>query len=152
MVAEDITNVVSRFWLEFFNDPDDPTGVDEIFAPDYTLHNLAYGEDCDLAQLKDILYTIHGKLGGTRVTIEDQVVAEKNRVITRLALHVPIRYAPEEVRASAPVDSELEYKGMSVSRVYEGRIEESWLIWEAPRAEDEIEEPPEDWWRWPPWR
>jgi hypothetical protein len=42
---------------------------------------------------------------------------------------------------------------MSTSRVVEGKIEESWIIWEAIRAAEELEADfgVLEWW-WPPWR
>ena len=42
-MSEDSKNLVGRFWEEVFNNPENPYTVDEIFSPDYRLHNLVFG-------------------------------------------------------------------------------------------------------------
>lgn len=154
-MAED-KNVVGRFWEEVYNGGN-LDAIDEIFAPDYELHDLVNGKSYGRDGLKGLLEQIRSEVSGAadaRVTIEDQMAAEADRVVSRFKVHVPLQdaasYAAQE---PAPANQWLELNGMSISRVSGGRIEESWLLWEALLAEQKLHPTsgtPD--WRWPPWR
>jgi hypothetical protein len=139
---------ISRFWEEVFN-----TGnvalIDELFAPSYVLHDLATQREHDREKLKGMIGAIHGALPGTHAMINEQLTAEGDRVITRFTLRAP---RPRERTAAyeAAVDEWLDLNGMSISRVSEQQIEESWIIWDAWRAEHELRPADSNWW-WPPW-
>lgn len=145
-MTEDLKNVVNRFWEEAYNE-ENPDVMDEIFAPGYVLHELSSGQDGNLDSLKSTISAVHADLPGTRVTIEDQMAAEGDRVVTRFTIHVP----QQGDTATGSAETMLEFSGISISRVSGGQIEESWLYWESLRAEQEISEPVHGW-RWPPWR
>ena len=45
------------------------------------------------------------------------------------------------------------YRCVTVSRVVDGKLAETWQFWEAARAEIELEPDTQGWsWRWPPWQ
>jgi SnoaL-like polyketide cyclase len=164
-MAADGKRIIGRFWQEVYNQGELDL-IDEIFAPDYELHDLATRQACDRDGLKDLLGAIRTQVAGAqdaRATIEDQMEAEGDRVVTRFTIQVPLGDVNDAGRGSAPADERLsELSGISISRVSEDRIEESWVSWEALRTEQELcpVPPPEEegtegpvmGWRWPPWR
>lgn len=148
MVAEDVKGVVGRFWEEVYNQGN-ISAMDEIFASDFKVHDLAYGEEHGLEDLKGILSSIHADLPGTQVIIEDQVSAEGNNVVTRFTVHIPTQESADASEESTGERSG--FNGISISQVFGGRITESWFMWEALRAQQEGQ-PPDVPWRWPPWK
>jgi hypothetical protein len=97
--------------------------------------------------VQDTLYDVPG----TRVVVEDQRSEADGRVFTRFTVRVsPPKDAETSGQSTLP-GGEWEYSGMSICRVVEGKIEESWLVWEALRAAEElasvfgVQE-----WLWPP--
>ncbi len=165
-MAADGKRIIARFWQEVYNQGKLEL-VDEIFAPDYELHDLATRQAYDRDGLKGLLGAIRTQVAGAqdaRAAIEEQMAAEGDRVVTRFTIQVPLADVNDAGRGSpTPADERLlELSGISISRVSEGRIEESWVSWEALRAEQELSpvSPPEEegaegpamGWRWPPWR
>jgi SnoaL-like domain len=150
--------VVRRFWEDIFGQGD-IDAMDEVFAADFKLHDLVYGQVHRLKGTKRIVDDIHNEVPGTRVVVEDQRSDPDGRVFTRFTVHVS---PPQDAEASPPPGDGGEYSGMSMSRVVEGKIEESWLVWEALRAAEELASVPSavtegsafgaPMWRWPPWR
>jgi SnoaL-like polyketide cyclase len=153
--------IIEGFWREVYNQGKLDL-IDEISAPHYELHDLANRQVYDRDGLKGLLGAIRRQVAGAqdaRVTIEDQIAAEGGRVVTRFTVHVPLRDATDTGRGPTLADEQLlELSGISISRVSEERIEESWVSWEALRAEQELSPaPPREEgvalaWRWPPWR
>jgi hypothetical protein len=157
-MAADGKGIIERFWREIYNEGKVDL-IDEIFAPDYELHDLATRRAYDRDGLKGLLWAIRTRVAGAqdaRATIEDQMAAEGDRVVTHFTIHVPIRDGVG--RGPEPAEEQLlELSGISISRVSEGRIEESWVSWEVLRAEQELGpsgggEATALGWRWPPWR
>ncbi len=138
---------VNRFWDEVYNQGNFEA-MDDIFAPGYVLHDLADRKDRGVDRLREILSEVQAAVPDTRITIEDQISAEEGKVVTRFKIHVPAQDVAQE---SSSGDGQLELNGISISRVSGGRIEETWLLWEALLAEQEIK-PGTQFWRWPPWR
>lgn len=150
MAAEDNKEIIRRFWKEIYNEGN-LEDLEEVFATDFKLHDLAYGKDYDLEELRGIIYDTRSAVPGTRVAIRDPMLAEGDRVVTTFKIHIPLPGRP--VAESAPAGENWEYNGMSVSHVSGGKIQEAWLLWESRLAEVEllpifgVQE-----WRWPPWR
>lgn len=138
---------ISRFWDQVYNQGNFDA-MDAIFAPGYVLHDLADRKDRGVDKLREILSEVQTAVPDTRVTIEDQVSAEEGKVVTRFKIQVPARGVAQE---SSYASGQLDLNGISISRVSGGKIEETWLLWEALLAEQEIE-PSTQFWRWPPWR
>ncbi|MBA2714081.1 MAG: ester cyclase [Rubrobacteraceae bacterium] len=144
--------VVRRFWEDIFSQGD-IHAMDEVFAADFKLHDLVYRQVHRLMGTKRIVRDTHYDVPGTRVVVEDQRLEADGRVFTRFTVSVSPPEDAETSGQSTPPGGEWEYSGMSISRVVEGKIEETWLVWEALRAAEELSAifGSEDW-RWPPWR
>lgn len=149
-MVEDRKSVVTRFWEEVY-DGGDLDALDGLLSPGYRLHDLANRKEYDAESLKGILSGIRGEVPGVTVRREDQVSAEEDKVVTRFAVHVRLRDGVAVDGEPEPGDEKLELNGMSISRVSDGGIEESWLLWESLLAEQKIN-PGDNSWRWPPWR
>lgn len=153
-MSEESKQAIARFWEEVFVGGDLDV-MERIFAYGYELHDLVNRNEYDLAGLRGLLEAIREDVAGARdalVTIEDQMSAEGDRIVTRFTVRVPGQNYVADGEA-APVDEWVELSGISISRVSEGKIEESWINWEALRAERELR--PVSGavnWRWPPWR
>jgi len=152
VTTEDGQKVVRRFWEEVFAQSDFEA-MDDMFAASFELHNLVYAETSNLDQLKEIIQHIHRCIPGTQVVVEDLKLAGNDRVYTRFTVQVPPPQDADASQQDVPPSGGWEYSGMSMSRVAGGKIEESWIVWEAIRAKQELDpffSGPE--WRWPPWR
>ena len=153
-MVDDGKNVVRRFWEEVSSKENGLDAIDELFAASYKLHDLAYSKEKTLDDLKQIIRDTRYRIRGIRVAIEEQMLAEGDRVVTRFVVYVPPQYDTEAIQQSAPTDAGWKYNGISISRLSGEKIEESWVLWEAQRAEQELEPvfgPGEARWWWPPW-
>lgn len=154
-------NIVSRFWEYVFNDGDLEL-MDSLLASNYRLHDLSTNLSHTRVQLKSILLDVQHQLPDTYVRIDEQFEAEGDRVVTRLTFRSPDRRNYQATTEStdegsdpaqdmAPPQEWHEYSGVSICRVSNQQIVETRIIWEAMRAEMELE-PADTNWRWPPWR
>lgn len=153
-MVEDGKNVVRRFWEEVSSKENGLDTIDELFAADYTLHDLAYSKEKTLDDLKQIIRDTRYHIRGIRVATKEQMLAEGDRVVTRFVVYVPPQDDTEAIQQSAPAEAGWKYNGISISRLSGEKIEESWVLWEAQRAEQELEPvfgPGPAEWRWPPW-
>ncbi len=145
-MASNPKEVVYRFWDEVFNRRSLDT-LDGMLSPGYRLHDLTNRQTYEeREEMVSLLGETLDSVPGTEVTIEEQLEAEGEKVVTRFTIRAP------RPRESA---EQVEISGMSISRVSGGLIEESWIHWDADRAERELE--PETGyatfqWRWPPWK
>jgi hypothetical protein len=144
--------VVRRFWEEIFGSGD-IDAMDEIFADDFELHDLVYRKKHDLTDTKRIVGGTCQSVPGINVAVDDQRLTPDGRVFTRLTVRVSPPQDTGPSQRSASSVGRWEYSGMTTSRVVEGKIEKSWIIWEAIRAAEELEADfgVQRWW-WPPWR
>lgn len=144
--------IVRRFWEEVVGQGD-TSAMDHIFTIHYRLYDLVHRETHDLKALKEIVDDFHFMMPGARVVVDDQRLTEDGRVFTRFTVHIPSPPDADPSQQSVSLGEGWQYNGMSLSRLVEGEIAESWIVWEALRAEQELApyfEGPE--WRWPPWR
>jgi hypothetical protein len=143
---------VRRFWEEVFG-WGGASEMDEMFTTHYRLHDLVHRETHHLEKVKSIVSDSHNMMPAARVVVDDQRMTVDGRVFTHFTVHVPSPPdADPSQQASAPGEG-WQYNGMSLSRIVEGEIAESWIVWEVIRAEQELGpyfEGPR--WRWPPWR
>lgn len=142
--------LVAGFWSGAFYDPETFLQMDETFAADHILHDLAYNETRTLEDLKRIVSDVHTMLEGTRAVVGSQVSFGES-VVTNLTFQFPAEYAVDAAAGESPQGGSIDYPALTISRVVDGEIRESWLLWEAGRAATEIVSPLEPW-RWPPWR
>ena len=147
MVPEDSKRIVGRFWEEVYNGGNLGL-IEEIVAPDYELHDPVNTDVHGHDGLRNLLEGIRDFAPEAKVTIEAQMMAEGDHVVTRFTVRVPRQGA---LATFAPANEPLELSGISISRVSDGRIEESWVNWDAQRLLLGLDPSPADW-RWPPWR
>lgn len=144
--------VVRRFWEKIFGEGD-IKAMDEVFASNFKLHDLVYWEIQRLEDVERIVRETHYAMPGIRVVVEDQRVTSDDEVFTHFTIHVPLPQDSEAAGQRARPKAEKKYSGMSLSRVVDGKIEESRLVWEALRASVELESAfGVTNWRWPPWK
>jgi hypothetical protein len=144
--------IVRRFWEEILG-RGDIDAMDEVFATHYRLHDLVYRKMHDLEAVEQIVRETHDAVPGTSVVIDDQWLTVDGRVFTRFTVHVSPPQDAESYQQTAPLGDGWEYNGMTLSRLAEGKIEESWLVWEGLRAAEELGPVfGSGNWRWPPWR
>ena len=139
--------IVQRFWDEIF-DGGDLDVADEIFAPEWVLHDDREAGWCDLdassgpAAVKELVNTIRNWFSNLQITDHYHFAAEADQVVTRFAISA--------TRGDLPVD----VQGMSISQVAGGKIVGSWLYWESGRMYEQLDyfkhEPGIGWCR-PPW-
>lgn len=156
MSAEDDKSVVRRFWEEAFGQEafgrDGIEVMDELFAANFTLHDLVYKERRRLQGLKRIVRDSQIEMPGIQVEVDDQRLDVDGRVFTRFTVRVPPPQDKTYTETDAPGEG-WAYIGISISRVSGGKIQESWVVWEAIRASQELSGVfGSNNWRWPPWR
>jgi predicted SnoaL-like aldol condensation-catalyzing enzyme len=108
MEMEDNKSVVRRFLHEAF-DRQNPTIVDELFAPDHVIRGpkLGTGEVRGTEEIKDELHDYTG----ARCTIQYQI-AEGDWVATSYTLH----------------EENQEHMGVLLSRLADGKIQETFVV------------------------
>jgi ketosteroid isomerase-like protein len=140
MQAQDNKAVVRRFWEEVLNSGNLDV-VDELFAPEWvlcdttrgTFHDLGFkeGENRGPEAVRDLVEIIRSTFSDLRVSVEDQMAAEADRVVTRFTV---IGTPVSGTREANPVD----VKGISVSEVSDGKITRSWVQWESARLYEQL--------------
>ena len=132
---------VSRFWSEVYNGKNLGL-IEEIFEEGYTLHDLANRKRLDLEEVRQLVSALHTAVPNSRVEVVEQLRSEDGSMVTRFVVHM------------AGVEHGEALNGMSIDRFSEeGRLEESWLLWESLLAERVCQPEIRSWgWRWPPWR
>ncbi|HEX6710702.1 MAG TPA: ester cyclase [Rubrobacter sp.] len=127
MSAEENKAVVRRFLDEVFGGGNLEL-VDEIFAPDYVLHDPAIpGEVSGTEGIKQYVSMYRGAYPDTHFTIEDQI-AEGDHVVTRWKGQGTHR---GELMGIPPTERLVTVTGVEVDRVSGGKIEETWVNYDA---------------------
>lgn len=100
----------------------DLTLVDEIYSEDYVAHIAHAPEDIGGREaFKQFVALFHALFPDLQFTLEDQI-AEDDKIVTRWTAR------------SASVGTELTAAGISIHRLADGRIVESWDNWDALSA------------------
>ena len=133
MSTDENKALVRRYYEEVLNKRD-TSKVEEFFALDYVYHiadappNLPSG----MEGVKKLVTMFLSGYTNLHFTVEDQI-AEGDKVVTRLTGHSdnigPIRAAggPKDPSVAARADS---IPGMSMDRVVDGKIVESWGVFD----------------------
>ncbi len=119
-VTEENKAIYSRAWNELFN-KGNPGIVDELFAPNYVLHDPHFpinGRDA----LKEFAISLHNGFSGIRFTIDD-LVAEGNKVLKRFTLTCT---HTGDFMGLPPSGKKLILTGLTLGRVVNGLIVEDW--------------------------
>ena len=139
-----------RFWDEVFNAGSSDPGrvLDEILGPEFVLHDLAQQKNWHQQDVKRVVGQIRQGLPSARAVIEEDIPALENWEVTRLTLHA-------NSTRPGPAHQQVILNATTMSRIEDGRLAETWLLWDEPRATAELPKPegsPRGWtWHWPPW-
>src|SRR3712207_4823803 len=124
MQAQDNKAVVRRFWKEVF-EQGNLNVVDELFAPEWVLHDdheVGFNEELRgpeaVRNLVEGIRTFFSDLH-LQILAEDQMAAEPDRVVTRFAV------------SGTAGGTRVDWKGISISEVSDGKITGSWVNWES---------------------
>jgi steroid delta-isomerase-like uncharacterized protein len=119
--------VIRRFLDEIFGEGNLEL-VDELFAPDYVLHDPAVtGEVSGPEGIKQYVSMYRGAYPDTHFTIEDQI-AEGDHVVTRWTGQGTHQ---GELMGIPPTEKQVTVTGIEVDRVGVGKIEETWVNYDA---------------------
>jgi predicted ester cyclase len=100
--------------------------ADELFTPDYVLHDFAAPKEVRGPEgMKWYMSMYRAAYPDTSFTIEDQI-AEGEKVVTRGTGHPPGR-----AHGHPPTGERVTVTGIEFDRVSGGRIEETWVSYDA---------------------
>ena len=127
MQPEENKAVVRTFLEDVFGGGDLDL-VDELFAPDYALHDPAVPEEVRGPEgIKGYVSMYRGAYPDTRFTIEDQI-AEGDEVVTRWTGQGTHE---GELMGIAPTGARVTVSGIEFDRVVDGKIAETWVSYDA---------------------
>lgn len=144
MVAEDNRAVARRYWEEVFG-RGDLAVADEIFAADHVVHDPNLPEEVRGPEVMKAAAALARRVSpDLRVSVEDEISAG-DRVVTRWTATGDL--AREIQRSGGPGEG-VRISGITIFRVSDGVIQETWQHVE-PRG-DEAERPsaPDEFWEW----
>jgi steroid delta-isomerase-like uncharacterized protein len=126
-MSEENKILARRFLQEVFSEGDlEEAG--ELFAEGFVLHDPAIPEEVRGPEgVKGYVGMYRAAYPDTNFTIEDQI-AEGDRVVTRWTGRGTHQ---GELMGVAPTGSRVEVPGILFDRVSEGKIEESWVVYDA---------------------
>jgi steroid delta-isomerase-like uncharacterized protein len=102
--------------------------VDELFAPDFILHDSSVPQEVrGVEALKQYITMYRTAYPDTHFTVEDQI-AEGNEVVTRWTGQGTHQ---GELMGISPTGNQMTVTGIEVDRVSGGKIEESWVSYDA---------------------
>jgi steroid delta-isomerase-like uncharacterized protein len=119
--------VVRRFLKEVFEGGNLEL-VDEIFAPDYVLHDPIVPDEVRGPEgMKQYVSMYRGAYPDTHFTIEDQI-AEGDEVVTRWTGQGTHE---GELMGIPPTGAQVTVTGIQFDRVVDGEIQETWVNYDA---------------------
>lgn len=141
-MSEENKAVVRRFWEEVFNQGNLEV-ADALFAADHVLYESSLADEKRGPDAVKGLVALLRKISpGIRVTAEDERT-EGNAVISRWTANGPLA---DELRNVGTNGDEVTISGISVFRISDGEIKETWQ--QSQRSEAQALSPPEkirDW-------
>jgi steroid delta-isomerase-like uncharacterized protein len=124
---EENKTVVRRFLEEIFT-AGNLELVDELFAPDYVLHDPVVPDEVSGPEgMKRYVSMYRAAYPDTHFTIEDQI-AEGDEVVTRW---IGQGTHEGELMGIPPTGKQVTVTGIEVDRVSGGKIEETWVNYDA---------------------
>jgi steroid delta-isomerase-like uncharacterized protein len=115
-VADDIVN------------PGNVDAVDEIYAPDYVLHDPSTPEDVHGVEgIREFYETVFNAFPDTEISIEE-LIAEGDKVVTRWTSRGTHQ---GEFMGLPPSGKRVEVAGVTISRIEGGKIVEDWEFTDA---------------------
>ena len=126
-MSEENKSLTRRFLQEVFSEGNLEV-VDKLFAENFVLHDPTMPEEVrGLEGIKGYVGMYRAAYPDTNFTIEEQI-AEGDRVATRWTGRGTHQ---GELMGVAPTGSNVEVSGILFDRVSNGKIEESWVVYDA---------------------
>jgi len=102
--------------------------VDELFASDYVNHDPTSPQEMHGPEsLKQFFSAYLAAFPDLRFTVEDQV-AEEDKVVSRWTSRGTNR---GELMGAAPTGRQIQFTGITISRISDGKIAEDWTSYDA---------------------
>jgi SnoaL-like polyketide cyclase len=139
MATEDI-DVVRRFWQEIFNEGNLDL-VDELFASDHVLHASDLpAEERGPYGIRGLVAIIRKVSPSIQLDLQDEIVAE-DKVVSRWVARGTLA---DDLKNAGVRDNEVTISGISIFRLSDSEITETWHQFEVPRDESEELRLPEE--------
>lgn len=108
----------------------DATSVDQIYAPDYVNYQHSHPSSSQVVRgieaWKKFIIEFHQAFPDFHDTIEDQI-AEEDKVVTRFTSQGTQK---GEIMGISPTGKQVSWTGISIDRIKDGKIVESWGDWD----------------------
>jgi steroid delta-isomerase-like uncharacterized protein len=125
--AEDNKAVIRRFLKDIFEGGNLEL-ADELFAPDYVLHDPVVPEEVRGPEgMRRYVSMYRSAYPDTHFTIEDQI-SEGDRVVTRWTGQGTQQ---GELMGIAPTGNQVTLAGIEFDRVSDGKMQETWVNYDA---------------------
>ena len=128
MSAEENKAVVRREMEELFNHTGNLDVADEIIDPNYTSYEPTSGETRGIEGAKQFAATYREAFPDLENTIED-MVAEGDKVVVRFRARGT--HQGETEAFGPPTGKQMEITGITIKRISDGKIVESWTNFDA---------------------
>jgi steroid delta-isomerase-like uncharacterized protein len=124
---EENKTVIRRFLKEIFEGGNLEL-ADELFAPDYALHDPVVPQEVRGPEgIKQYVSMYRSAFPDTRFTVEDQI-SEGDRVVTRWTGQGTHQ---GELMGIPPTGAQVTVTGIEFDRVSEGKMQETWVSYDA---------------------
>jgi len=128
-VSEENKALVRREIEELFNHTGDLDVAEEVYAPDFVGHDPTMPEDLHgVEAARQFAAGMRSAFPDLTCTIEDQI-AEGEKVVTRWSASGTHQGETEEL--GPPTHNRMEITGISIERISEGKVVESWDNYDA---------------------
>jgi steroid delta-isomerase-like uncharacterized protein len=129
MSTEENKALVRREIGELFNRTGDLDVAEEVYAPDFVGHDSTLPEDLHgVEAAKQFAASFRSAFPDLTCTIEDQI-AEGDKVVSRWSASGTHEGETEEL--GPPTGNRMEITGISIERISEGKVVESWDNYDA---------------------
>ncbi len=129
MSTEENKALVRREIEELFNHTGDLDVAEEVYAPDYVGHDPTMPEDVHgIEAARQFAAGMRSAFPDLTCTIEDQI-AEGDKVVSRWSASGTHQGETEEL--GPPTGNRMEITGISIERISEGKVVESWDNYDA---------------------
>jgi len=129
MASEENKALVRRYFEEIFNNHNMAV-IDEIFSSDYVNHEKYDPDREEIIRgqkgLKDAVSAFLSALPDLQCAIDD-AVAEGDKVVTRWTTRGTHKGS---VMGIAPTNKQITVTGITIDRIADGRIVETWTTWD----------------------
>jgi steroid delta-isomerase-like uncharacterized protein len=126
MATRELHKTLVRRWIDEVWNKGDFAVADELFAPNY-VHRTPTITIPDLDAFQNWIGMFRAGLPDVQVTIED-LLAEGDKVVTRWVITGTHR---GEMLGLPPTNKQIRFTGITIQRVVDGKIAESWVEFDA---------------------